>query len=99
MQVIAHHRIRPQRDGKHLGQLMQAVFDPLPAVLERLPDVAILTAQEGAAHKAGHAVIGAGRYRRYELVEWVRHGDTRSEERRVGKGCCITSRQWGVLYY
>src|SRR3546814_5890876 len=63
-------------DREYLSQLVQSIFDPLPAVLERLAAVAILTAQEGAAYTARNAVISAGRSRRHELVAGVGHGDS-----------------------
>jgi hypothetical protein len=53
---------------------MQAILDPLSAMLERLAAVAILTAQERAPHAARDAVVHAGRSGWNELDAWIRHG-------------------------
>jgi hypothetical protein len=50
--MIAHHCICPQRHRKHIGQLLKTILDPLPAVLERLTAVTILTAQKRTPHTA-----------------------------------------------
>ena len=60
MQVVAHHGVGVDGDGEALREQLQALFDPVLAVLEGLAGVTINAAQEGTAHAALYAMKGAG---------------------------------------
>lgn len=59
VQVVAHHGVGVDGDCEGFGQKRDALLDPVLAMFEGLAGVAILPAQEGAAHAALHAMEGA----------------------------------------
>jgi hypothetical protein len=50
--VIAHHRKSAQLHGKHAGEQLHPIDDPLAAVLEVISRERILPAQKRPAHAA-----------------------------------------------
>ena len=60
MVVVAHYRISGDVDGEDVSEFEQALLDPATTVLEAATAVAVLTAEEGAAHAARYAVVVRG---------------------------------------
>lgn len=55
--MVAQHRIGGDVDGRDARDLLDALGDPVPAVIKVLAGDAILPAQEAAAHAADDAVV------------------------------------------
>jgi len=72
--MVAHHRIAPDGDAEDISQQMQAIFNPLPPMLEGLAAKPILAAQERPAHAARNAVESTGRAGRYQDRAGIGHG-------------------------
>ena len=58
--MVAHNCISGDVDGEDIGEFEQALLDPATAMLEAVAAVAVLTAEEGAAHAARYAVVVRG---------------------------------------
>jgi hypothetical protein len=58
--VVAHNRVCGNVDGKHAGELTDALFDPAAAVLKVLPGGMVFTAEKSAAYAAAHDVVPGG---------------------------------------
>jgi hypothetical protein len=56
--VVTHHRIGINANGKDLRQFQQALLDPCPSVLVGRSIARIDTTQPGPAHASRNAVIG-----------------------------------------
>jgi len=55
-----HYRISGDVDGEDVSKFEQALLDPATAMFEAVAAVAVLTAEEGAAHAARYAVVVRG---------------------------------------
>ena len=66
--------VAPNSDAENTGQRVQAIFHPLPPMLEGLTSEAILATQKRPPHTARHAVKGTGRSGRNENRAGVGHG-------------------------
>ncbi len=60
MKVVAHQPVGANVDGEDAGKLLEAVDDPLLAMIEALAGKNIVAAQEGTAHAAADAVVVGG---------------------------------------
>ncbi len=82
MQVVAHDRIGVNRDGEALGDEVDALRDPVLAVLEGPTAVAIDAAEERSPDAALDAVEGAGAVERGDVGggagSWPSVAETRS---------------------
>ena len=58
--MVAHHCISGDVDGEDVSEFEQALLDSATAVLKVAAAVAVLTAEEGAAHAARYAVVVRG---------------------------------------
>ncbi len=74
VQMVAHHRVAPDRNRENLGEFVQPILDPRSPMLERAAGTMILTAQKGPAHTARDAVESTGRSNRNQLAAGVSHG-------------------------
>jgi hypothetical protein len=74
VQVIAHHRVGENADGKHFRKSKQPFFDPLHAVLEAATGEFILAAEERATNAARDAVLEARRSGINQLAAGRCHG-------------------------
>jgi len=73
MQVIRHHRVRLDAQREAVRQQVDAVLNPLTAVLEGPAGQLVLTAEPGATYAARYAVVSAGDGRIDKVTAWVAH--------------------------
>jgi hypothetical protein len=75
VQVIAHHGVGVNRNGKALAQPMQPFADPVLPMFEITPRQLVVAAKKGAADTPLNAVIASfSTFRRNELSTWASHG-------------------------
>jgi hypothetical protein len=74
VQMVAHHRVAHDGDGEELGEEVDAVFDPLTAVIEVPAGVGIVPAQPRPPHAASDAVIAARQAAGGEVFAGAGHG-------------------------
>jgi hypothetical protein len=58
--MIGHHGISIHRHRKALGQLHDAILDPLPAVLEVFACEVVFTKKKSAPDTPGHDMVVTG---------------------------------------
>ncbi len=76
MEVVTHHGIGIQADGKNLGQFEQTLFNPRPPMFIRFSVIRIDPAQPRSPHAAGDAVVETGRVRIDKEAACSRHADS-----------------------